>query len=313
MALRRSERHMTDPVPIAMGQGSSCWGCYQSLVDIHLGLADVLPLLDIKYWQAVADFKLHHLESYPDKSVVVGLYEGMARTEEDVHLLKLLRDKRQILIAFGSCSCFGGIPGMANFSDIEECYDVKFRKNRTVKGGKVPSKNVPPIERIVRPNNSFVDIDIYLPGCPPTSKIIATAVTALLTGQPIELSAHAVCHYCDREKKEEPVEKWLRDFEGIADPDRCLLEQGYMCVGSSTWGVCEAQCPNAGAPCKGCHGPVGHFMDHGAATIAMLGSYGPLESEEMQAQIKDPLGSFWRFTYPTSHLGQIRLRREEKK
>jgi F420-non-reducing hydrogenase small subunit len=303
---------MGDPVPIAMGQGSSCWGCYQSLVDIHLGLADVLPQLDIKYWQAVADFKLKDLEGYPDKSIVVGLYEGMARTEEDIHLLKLMREKSQILIAFGTCSCFGGIPGMANFSNLEECYDVKFRNNKTVKKGKIPSENLPGIAPVVKPNNSFVDFEIYLPGCPPTSKIIATAVTALLEGKPIELPSHTVCHYCDREKKETPVEAFKRDFEGIADPDLCLLEQGYVCIGSSTWGVCEAQCPNAGAPCKGCHGPPGHFEDHGAATIAMLGSYGPLETEAIQSKIKDPLGSFWRFNYPVSHLGQIRLRREEK-
>ena len=80
---------MGEPVPVAMGQGSSCWGCFQSLVDIHLKLADVLPLLDIKYWQAVVDYKLSDLENYPDKSIVVGFYEGMARTEEDIHLLKI--------------------------------------------------------------------------------------------------------------------------------------------------------------------------------------------------------------------------------
>ncbi|TFG95061.1 F420-nonreducing hydrogenase, partial [Candidatus Thorarchaeota archaeon] len=75
---------MADPVSIAMAQGSSCWGCFQSLVDIHLNLATVLPALDIKYWQAVVDYKLADLEGYPDKSIAVGLYEGMARTEEDV-------------------------------------------------------------------------------------------------------------------------------------------------------------------------------------------------------------------------------------
>ncbi|TET11567.1 MAG: F420-nonreducing hydrogenase, partial [Candidatus Thorarchaeota archaeon] len=70
---------MTEPTSIAMAQGSSCWGCFQSLIDIHLNLATVLPLIDIKYWQCVADFKLKDLEGYPDKSITVGLYEGMAR------------------------------------------------------------------------------------------------------------------------------------------------------------------------------------------------------------------------------------------
>lgn len=304
---------MTEPVSIAMGQGGSCWGCYQSLVDIHLGLADILPRLDIKFWQAVADFKLHHLESYPEKSIVVGLYEGMIRTEEDIHLLKVMREKCKILIAFGSCACFGGIAGMANFSTIDECYDVKFRNNRTFSGGKVPSVNLPLTTPVVKPNNAYVDFEIYLPGCPPTSKIIATAVTALLDGKPIDLPPHTVCHYCPKEKKETPVERFKRSYEGVPDQNWCLLEQGYLCLGPSTWGVCEAQCPKAGAVCQGCHGPPGHFEDQGAAAISMLGSYGPLPPDEILDQIKDPLGLLWRFTYGTSHLGQIRIRREEKK
>ena len=305
---------MADPVSIAMGQGSSCWGCFQSLIDIHLNLATVLPALEIKYWQAVADFKLHHLEGYDDKSIVVGLYEGMARTEEDIHLLKLMRDKCQVLIAFGSCSCFGGIPGLANFSDIEECYDVKFRKNATVTEGVVPSENLPGIAPVVKPNSEFVEFDIYLPGCPPTSALILTAVTKLLAGEPIELPPHTVCHYCDREKKETPVEKILRPYEGIADPDRCLLEQGYICVGSSTWGLCEGQCVNKGATCRGCFGPPPPIMqDHGASSMGMLGTYAPLPPEEIKEQVKDPLGTFYRFDYPTSHLGNIRIKREEAK
>ena len=81
------------------------------------------------------------------------------------YMLKVMREKCQILIAFGSCSCFGGIPGLANFSDIEECYDVKFRNNKTVKDGKVPYENLPGIAPVVKPNSDYVDIDIYLPGC----------------------------------------------------------------------------------------------------------------------------------------------------
>ncbi|MHA1134948.1 MAG: F420-nonreducing hydrogenase [Candidatus Thorarchaeota archaeon] len=305
---------MADPVSIAMGQGSSCWGCFQSLIDIHMNLATVLPALDIKYWQCVVDYKLADLEGYPDKSIAVGLYEGVARTEEDVHLLKIMREKCQTLIAFGTCSCFGGIPGLANFSDIEECLDVKFRENNTVTGGEVPSENLPKIEPVVVPNNTIVDFDIYLPGCPPTSKLILTAITALLEGKPIELEPHTVCHYCSREKKETPVEKILRPYEGIADPDRCLLEQGYICVGSATWGLCEGQCVNMGATCRGCFGPPPPIMqDQGANAISMMGTYAPLTPEELKEQVLDPLGLFNRFTYTTSHLGSIRIKREEAK
>ena len=78
----------------------------------------------------------------------------------------------------------------------------------------------------------------------------------------------------DREKKEEPIPEILRPFSGNADPDRCLLEQGYICVGSSTWGLCQGQCVNKGATCRGCFGPPPPIMqDHGAATISMLVDY----------------------------------------
>jgi len=279
-----------------------------------MNLATVLPALDIKYWQCVVDYKLSDLENYPEKSIALGLFEGTARTEEDVHLLKVMREKCQTLISFGSCSCFGGIPGLANFYDIEECLDVKFRENKTVTGGQVPSENVPGIEPVVRPNSDIVDFDIYLPGCPPTSKLILTAVTALLEGKPIELPPHTVCHYCAREKKETPITAIKRPYQGIADPDRCLLEQGYICLGSATWGLCEGQCVNKGATCRGCFGPPPPIMqDHGANSMSMLGTYAPLTPEELKEQVKDPLGLFYRFTYATSHLGSIRIKREEAK
>lgn len=305
---------MAEPVTIAMAQATSCWGCFQSLIDIHMNLATVLPALEIKFWVCVVDYKLEDLEGYPDKSIAVGLFEGVVRTEEDAHLLKVMRAKCQTLISFGSCSCFGGIPGLANFSDIEECLDVKFRNNKTVTDGEVPSENVPAILPIIKPNNQYADFDIYLPGCPPTSKLILTAITALLKGEPIELEPHTVCHYCAREKKDTPVEKILRPFDGNADPDRCLLEQGYICVGSATWGLCEGLCVNMGSTCRGCYGPPPPIMqDQGANAMSMMGTYAPLPPEEIKEQVKDPLGLFNRFTYPTSHLGSMRIKREEAK
>jgi len=45
----------------------------------------------------------------------------------------------------------------------------------------------------------------------------------------------------------------------------------------------------------------------------MFGSYAPLESEVLAETVLDLLGCFWRFTYPTSHLGAIRIKREEVK
>ncbi|MBD3406982.1 MAG: F420-nonreducing hydrogenase [Candidatus Lokiarchaeota archaeon] len=305
---------MSDKVSIALVQGSSCWGCFQSLVDIHLRLADVLPLLDIKFWAGVVDFKHSDLEGYPEKSIDVGIFEGSARTSDDVHHLKVLREKCKTLIAFGSCSCFGGIPGLANFSEIDDALATKFKTRPTYDNETIPSENLPTIEPVILPNNEIVDFDIFLPGCPPTSDLIHTALTALIKGEELELPPHTVCHYCSREKKETPLPDVLKPYQGKADPDRCLLEQGYICLGGSTWGLCEGQCVNKGATCRGCFGPVPPIMqDQGATAISMIGTYAPLEPELLKEKIKDPLGLFWRFSYATSHLGHIRAKREEVK
>jgi F420-non-reducing hydrogenase small subunit len=42
---------------------------------------------------------------------------------------------------------------------------------------------------------------------------------------------------------------------GEVDPDICLINQGYLCVGSSTRGGCRALCTRPGHPCVGCRGP----------------------------------------------------------
>jgi len=43
-------------------------------------------------------------------------------------------------------------------------------------------------------------------------------------------------------------------------PDICLINQGYLCIGSSTRGGCHALCTRAGQPCVGCRGPSDVFI-----------------------------------------------------
>ena len=57
-------------------QGSSCWGCYQLLLNAHTGLIPVLPALDFKYWQAVVDFKHDSFENQPDNSSMSVFMKG---------------------------------------------------------------------------------------------------------------------------------------------------------------------------------------------------------------------------------------------
>ena len=51
-------------------------------------------------------------------------------------------------------------------------------------------------------------------------------------------------------------------------PEICLINQGYLCVGSSTRGGCRALCTRPGHPCVGCRGPSDVFIEKDLQRLA---------------------------------------------
>ena len=86
-------------VKVAFWQNSDCWGCHQSLIDLHLALLPVLPELEIVYWPAVVDFKYDSLKARENGEIVVGFVEGSLRTQQDIEGTKLMREKCAILVS----------------------------------------------------------------------------------------------------------------------------------------------------------------------------------------------------------------------
>ncbi len=298
---------------IALTQLSSCWGCDQSLVDLHLKLLDVLPKLDIVYWPAVADYKMADLEAMPNHSIHFGFVEGSCRTKEDLHLLRLMRQKSKILVAWGSCSVYGGIQGLGNQWELEDLLERKFLKADTVTEGLIPEENLPGFTRHIAPNPDIVDFEVLLPGCPPTSENTVEALTALISGKPFDLPNKTVCDQCPRERKEKKIKKFFRTYEGHIDPTDCILDQGYLCLGFATIGLCGAQCPTANTPCKGCFGPPPNIKDHGAKIISALGAIADMTPEELTSAFLDPIGSFYFTDYASSYLSRISGKQRNRK
>jgi len=230
-------------IKVAFMQLSSCWGCHQSLLNLHLGLLPVLPELDIVYWPAVVDFKLSSLESRPDQSVDVGFCEGMLRTEHDVHNAKTMRAKCKLLIAFGTCATYGSVKGLANQWSREELLQRKFQQAESLGQGESLDMNtnrdpeLTPIRESVVNLDKVVKIDAYLPGCPPRKENILGAVAFLIKKDPTTMKKDSnVCATCK------------------ASP--CLLEKGKLCWGEITAGGCSLMCPGDNmTPCTGCFGP----------------------------------------------------------
>ena len=103
-------------IRMAVYWAASCGGCDVSLLDIEMPLLELAGVADFVYWPVAMDFKRSEFFSLPDGSVDFGLFNGAVRTSEQKEDALSLRKKCKVLVAYGACACFGGIPGLANLS-----------------------------------------------------------------------------------------------------------------------------------------------------------------------------------------------------
>ena len=226
-------------VKVAFMQGSDCWGCHQSLLNAHLGLLPVLPALDFVYWPAVVDFKLDSLKARPDGDILVGFVEGSLRTNTDVENAKLMRAKCQLIIAFGSCSCYGNVHGLANEWDIQEGIKRKFEQAESItnESPHEPKEHMPGFTGKIVPLDEAISVDVYMAGCPPKPEAIISAVQFLLGQKPQPMADLSFCNDCS------------------LNNENCLLEKYELCFGPITSIGCTLKCTDNGDPCVGCLGP----------------------------------------------------------
>jgi F420-non-reducing hydrogenase small subunit len=225
-------------VKVAFMQLSDCWGCHQSLLNAHLGLLPVLPALEIVYWPAVVDFKHDSLKARADGSILVGFVEGSIRTHEDLENTKLMREKCALIIAFGSCSCYGNVHGLANQWDIQEAIKRKFSEVESIadESGGEPTQHMPGFRDKIVPIDEVIKVDAYIAGCPPKTEGIVSAIAFLLGQKPFPMNDLAFCNDCSIK-------------------DNCLLDAGKLCFGPITSIGCSLKCTSNGNPCVGCFGP----------------------------------------------------------
>ncbi len=296
---------------------ASCGGCEETVVDLAEDILGVVEKVDIVLWPVAMDFKYKDIEAMPDKSITATLLNGAIRSTEQEEMARMLRRKSVYLIAYGSCAHMGGIPAMANqFSrehilkfNYEDCPTIVNEKKvrpqtsftedgRTVK--------LPSLHNVVRALDQVVDVDYYVPGCPPTPKITKAAVTALLEGKlppkgTVIGPDHALCEECSR--KATKPDRW--DFTEFHRPhqklmdEKCFLAQGIPCMGPATRAGCEAACTTGGMPCTGCFGPTSRVRDQGAKILSSISSNVLAKDDEgiekTLSGIPDPVGTFYRY------------------
>jgi F420-non-reducing hydrogenase small subunit len=314
---------MADKLKLALYWAATCGGCEVAVLDLNEKILDLAAAADIYLWPLAMDFKYHDANAWPDKFIDVCLFNGAIRNSEGEHMAHLLRRKSKVMVAFGSCACFGGIPGLANVANAAQIMARVYQETWSTNnpGNVRPQTSVavpegeltlPSLYNTVRPLGQITDVDYYLPGCPPVPERIWDVVGAIVSGQlpakgaTVGVTDKTVCDECTRRKEEKMVSGFVRPHLVMADKDRCLLEQGIVCMGPATRGGCNARCLGAWMPCRGCYGPTENVTDQGAK---MLGAIASIMTATDDAAIKksldgivDPLGTFYRFTLPTSLL-----------
>ena len=309
---------MSDKPKVAFYWCASCGGCEEAVVDLAEDILKVVEAVDIVLWPVAMDFKKADIESRPDKSITASFINGAVRTSEQEEWARLLRRKSQVVVSFGACANSGGIPALANQfwkEDIlkfvyEDCPGVDNPgKTRPMTESKDEERTLtlPELRCTVRSLDQVIDVDYYLPGCPPTPKVIMAAVQALLSGKlppkgTVLSPDIALCEECKR-KASKPADLSLTEFKRPhqvqIDPEKCLLAQGLVCMGPATRSGCEALCPEGNMPCTGCFGPTSRVKDQGAKFISsVFSNVAPKEEKDIETLldgIPDPVGTFYRY------------------
>ncbi|UCH34006.1 MAG: oxidoreductase [Armatimonadota bacterium] len=316
-----------DKLKFAIYWAAACGGCDVAILDINEKILDVAENVDIVLWPLALDFKYKDVAALPEKSVDVCLFNGAVRNSEQEEIAKLLRAKSKVLVAFGACACFGGIPSLGNVSNREKIFRKVYHDTlstvntdtvvpRTTHEVPEGELTLPEFYDVVRSLAQVIPVEYFIPGCPPPVDLILTAVTAILKGElppagATIASEKVLCDECERERSEEKtVKQFKRPWEMIPDRGKCFLEQGLVCAGPGTRGGCGARCVNVNMPCRGCFGAPPGVQDQGAKLLAAMASLvasdDPQEIARAVEGIDDPLGTFYRFGLANSTLGRVK-------
>ena len=167
---------------IATAWLGGCSGCHMSFVDMDERLIEIAPLVDLVY-SPIMDVK-----EFP-ADVDATLVEGAVANEENLHQIKLIRERTRVLVSFGDCAVTGNVTAMRNpLRRAEPVLRRAYIENVDVNPRRPADPGVVPVllDR-VKPIHEVVDVDVFLPGCPPSADLIHFVLTELVAGRKPDL------------------------------------------------------------------------------------------------------------------------------
>ncbi len=196
---------------------SSCEGCQLQLLNNEASLLDFLDLVEI----------VNFREGMKERSdeYDIAFVEGSVTRADEVESLQVIRRNAGVVVALGSCACFGGVNQLKNrFNDLE------WVKKEVYGDFPIASQEAQAI-------SAFIQVDLEIYGCPIKKEEVEKIVTKLVLGQEITHPNYPVCMECK------------------ANENICLFDLGEPCLGPVTRAGCDSWCPSNRMGCWGCRGP----------------------------------------------------------
>jgi NAD-reducing hydrogenase small subunit len=153
-----------------------------SFLDLGELLIELSDSLELVYGPLV------DAKEYPE-GVDVALIEGAVANFENLELLQEIRKRSKILISFGDCAITGNVTSLRNFFSVDDLLTAVYHAGP----GSAPRSDeadqvLPELLPQVLPLHQVVEVDAYIPGCPPDPERILAAITAIMQGRPVELA-----------------------------------------------------------------------------------------------------------------------------
>ena len=160
-----------------------CSGCHMSFLDIDERILALAEKVDLVYSPLV------DVKEFPEW-VDVALVEGAVSSDEDFEKIRHIRAHTKTLVSLGDCAVTGNVPSMRDQFPLEQVLNRAYIENASL-NQQVPSKVVPKLLAKVRPVHEVVNVDVFVPGCPPSADLIFSVLCELIEGRLPELSMTA--------------------------------------------------------------------------------------------------------------------------